>query len=282
MIILLDSNIILSDPSILAKTKPDVKLGITKQILFELRAYNTSIFDIAESAINNGSIKLHEHPFNSEYITAPNGALYKGNPTDFNLVIFASELNKKSENVSIATQDSGLAQLAKIFDIKILNLNDLNTLFYAVDVKIDQQMKEKAKEWSSFQLIKILISTIIPLIIGILIGVYWKKLGFIISYFPVWGTIIGIISLGILAFACRSRFRLSYGVFEFAFGIIFAVRVFWPTFDYQNIHHGEVLQIMAGIYIMVRGLDNIDTGIKGNKYEYIWNKLPFHRNNKLK
>lgn len=44
---------------------------------------------------------------------------------------------------------------------------------------------------------------------------------------------------------------------------ILGARVFWPKFDYTTLGAADYLQILAGIYVMVRGLDNIQKGSKG-------------------
>ena len=51
------------------------------------------------------------------------------------------------------------------------------------------------------------------------------------------------------------------------------VRVFYPSFNYGNLQIVDFLQIVGGLYIMVRGLDNIGVGSKGTKIERFWEKL---------
>jgi hypothetical protein len=46
---------------------------------------------------------------------------------------------------------------------------------------------------------------------------------------------------------------------------------------FVNLKELDYLQIFSGIYIIVRGLDNIDTGIKGKPFEPIWNRMILKR-----
>jgi len=66
---------------------------------------------------------------------------------------------------------------------------------------------------------------------------------------------------------------LSYGVTEFVFGFIMTLRVFFPDFDYKRLQIMSFLQIIAGIYVMVRGMDNFGKGIQDTRFEYFWNKF---------
>jgi hypothetical protein len=79
----------------------------------------------------------------------------------------------------------------------------------------------------------------------------------------IWGTLGALLLAGVAAYIFRARARLIYGVFEFTFGFMLGARVFWPKFDYMTLGATDYLQILAGIYVMVRGLDNIQKGSKG-------------------
>ncbi|GKQ75932.1 hypothetical protein KAM447_24400 [Aeromonas caviae] len=54
----------------------------------------------------------------------------------------------------------------------------------------------------------------------------------------------------------RERFRLSYGIFEFIVGVIMTYYIFFPNFDYSKLGPVEAIQILGGLYVMVRGLNN--------------------------
>ena len=89
----------------------------------------------------------------------------------------------------------------------------------------------------------------------------------------IWGTFAALFLVGIGAYIFRARARLTYGVFEFTFGFLLGARVFWPKFDYSALAATDYLQILAGIYVMVRGLDNIQKGSKGTIAEAFIDRL---------
>lgn len=95
----------------------------------------------------------------------------------------------------------------------------------------------------------------------------------ILSTVSVWGTIAALLALGVGLFWYRQRYRLSYGVFEFMAGAMMSIYVFFPRFDYATLGVAQGLQVLAGLYVMVRGLDNVNTGLQGTKLEAKWNQV---------
>ena len=72
----------------------------------------------------------------------------------------------------------------------------------------------------------------------------------------------------------RSRYRLYYGIVEFFAGFFTALNVFRPTnFDYSKLEIFALFQILGGLYIMVRGLDNVAQGVRGTDTEPTWKKI---------
>ena len=73
--------------------------------------------------------------------------------------------------------------------------------------------------------------------------------------------IIGIFSLflGCLIYFIRYKFRFYYGLVEVLFGVIVTTKT-------SQISDGAaLLQVLAGIYVIVRGLDNMERGAIENK-----------------
>ena len=52
-----------------------------------------------------------------------------------------------------------------------------------------------------------------------------------------------------------------------------ATRIFSPSFNYAQIDVNAGLQILGGLYIMVRGMDNIGNALKGTRFYPLWTKL---------
>ena len=132
---------------------------------------------------------------------------------------------------------------------------------------------EKAKNYKKKQLQSLFVSFAVGIVGSLLANLTWQYFDFILGTIRVWGTIILIILTSLFLYWFRGRHRLSYGVTEFVFGFIMASRFFYPDFDYEKLHIISFLQILAGIYVMVRGMDNFGKGIKDTRFEYHWNKF---------
>jgi hypothetical protein len=92
--------------------------------------------------------------------------------------------------------------------------------------------------------------------------------------------IVVTIFLGIVFYVMRCRWQLAYGVFELfaSLGIIFVT--FYPQTNYLLIQESSweswLLQkgigALAGIYVMVRGFDNIEKGMP-TRWHGRWRRL---------
>jgi hypothetical protein len=114
------------------------------------------------------------------------------------------------------------------------------------------------------------------LVAGILIGAFlmliailiYFNLGSITETINIWGTILLILLCGIILFIFREKQRFSYGVFEFLVGAFSIILLFLSDdFDYQKIKFNLdfSIKLLAGMYIMVRGQDNIVRSLKDTK-----------------
>ncbi len=83
----------------------------------------------------------------------------------------------------------------------------------------------------------------------------------------------GICSAGFLLFLWRERLRLSYGILEVVVGAITSYAVFPTRFSDGAPDSVIYLQLLAGLYIIVRGLDNIGKGLVGTVAERGWRRI---------
>jgi len=95
-----------------------------------------------------------------------------------------------------------------------------------------------------------------------------------IEHYFILGLLLGcivILLLGVALFWVRGRFPIVYGSTEVFVGIIAAINAFTRV-DFSTVPDaGVVIQILGGIYIIVRGLDNMGKGVKGTALEPRWN-----------
>jgi hypothetical protein len=120
---------------------------------------------------------------------------------------------------------------------------------------------------------KLLFGILLSMGVLILINKSYLNISYLISLMSVWGTVIALPFIGILLFWYRQKFRFSYGVSEFFAGVLMTYYIFFPDFSYTELTTGEGIQLLGGLYVMVRGLDNISTGLVGTSMEPFWKKL---------
>lgn len=103
----------------------------------------------------------------------------------------------------------------------------------------------------------------------VLLSVVWYYRRFVGETFPVWGLALGAMFIGTFLFWFRSRLRLPYGIVETFVGVFAAAQLANPS-AYNS---AFFFQLSAGLYIIVRGLDNVEKGIEGTKIEPMWKRF---------
>jgi hypothetical protein len=132
---------------------------------------------------------------------------------------------------------------------------------------------------------KLLLLMVVAIPVGlILISIWYYALwaGLKESYFQIEGlipstifsigfTVIAVLSLGYLLFLFRMAARFFYGLTEAVFGVIVAIsRIPNPITDPSSWESGTYLAMLtAGVYLLVRGFDNMHAGLKPESYDRI-------------
>ena len=88
----------------------------------------------------------------------------------------------------------------------------------------------------------------------------------------VWAVTAAALFIAVTLYLIRQHLRLPYGIAEFVFGLVTILRSFQPYSNYAGVGAGQWLQVIGGLYIMVRGLDNIGIGIQTTTYARLWNR----------
>jgi hypothetical protein len=85
----------------------------------------------------------------------------------------------------------------------------------------------------------------------------------------VWTTALFVILLGLLLYLFRSRGRFAFGIVECGFGIYMAYCGSWLNKD------GEIpwFTLLGGLFVIVRGMDNVGKSLKDPKWEYVWERV---------
>lgn len=111
-------------------------------------------------------------------------------------------------------------------------------------------------------------SFLIGLLTAIPLVKYFNNIkSFLIANVPSWLVVIIILAFGFLFFWWQENKRLSYGVFEFVVGFTVAILPIFVSKSnaFNLVDLDQNFKILGGLYIMVRGQDNIVKALKGTK-----------------
>lgn len=262
--ILIDTNILIEHPRVTTIKSSKIQLGITDivyQRFFE-RSINRKLqvdkylgtYNYLDYAINNNLIKRLETKGKLNNINL-NGYPQLTN-APISLLRQYEILIDEGHNVKIATDNITLLSCCESNKIPTLNLTELKDFFK--DIKFDTNAIAKLKNQIQKELQKIKFEVFFAIVIALLslllinyFGIVKSKIGDIILI-PL------IITLGFILFLFREKYRLSYGIVELILGctsIIIGVLSFVPV---ENKNFIELnVKIFGGLYIMVRGQENI-------------------------
>jgi rRNA-processing protein FCF1 len=90
---------------------------------------------------------------------------------------------------------------------------------------------------------------------------------------PAWIAPFVILLVGLLFFWWREHGRLSYGLFEAMAGLLIASQSIVTLPAPYELSTAKSIQLLGGLYVMVRGLDNIDRGIDDTRLGVWWKRL---------
>lgn len=267
---ILDTNVILQSPEILAK-RFHGNLLIPEAVLQELDRGGSNRWASRISALIKGS------PAHLTIAPSPNSVQNELQTTDklvqrlsgadIDIARIAISYAEKGIKVSVVTRDRWLRKFLdnrNIASFTPIEFQDIASS--APDSKIEDVATEISSEQNRYVRNSIILAAII-FGTAFFAFKYRQELSGTLS---IWGTALATLIIGTLFYAYRQRGRLSYGVFEFLFGWAAALQVFWPNFDYGSLEIEKIIQIVAGLYVMVRGLDNIGKGVEKTKFEAHW------------
>lgn len=273
---LFDTNAVLQAPEVLAAARQR-KLLIPKSLLAKLATLNRErsrkvVGALINDAIAAGAEVIETPPQIQCEPLAADLAAYRLTPAAMEVARTAIGLAESGQAVCVVTVDKALA--AFLAARRIRSLSPATFLEEGKSEAADATLLTSAKSYAAGRNRYLAINATVGVLGATLASAVYFNAAYLLSTISVWGTAIALPLLGVLLFWYRQRFRLSYGVFEFLVGIMMAYFVFLPTFDFKTLGVVQGLQILGGLYVMVRGLDNIGQGIEeGTRLETLWNRI---------
>jgi rRNA-processing protein FCF1 len=279
-LIVIDTNILVLDPWVLTSYSQIVRLVIPSEVAREISALEKhgrvshELLETMIRSIDSGfsldPALIHVKP---EAISCQNPRL---SLVDISLIGYARALQATKRKTRIATEDRDLEQEANRQGIETVRLSALQRLLSST---AGFELSELRQHETIGQLQRRTLIT--GAVIGFLASslfitgtIYAKPIAMVLG--P-WWLLILLPLAGVSFYSLRSHKPLSYGVAEIAVGLFTSGRLLIPGSPVSTYGPVQFLQIVGGIYIVVRGLDNISKGLKGRKAETIW-KFLFGKN----
>ncbi|MDP1841568.1 MAG: hypothetical protein Q8N31_03040 [Reyranella sp.] len=90
---------------------------------------------------------------------------------------------------------------------------------------------------------------------------------------PDWIVPIALLLAGLLFFWWRERDHLSYGLFEVMIGLLISSQSIATLPAPYELSTAKSIQLVGGLYVMVRGFDNVDRSIEDTRLGGWWKRL---------
>lgn len=275
----LDTNVLIRDSTIIERWSPNFRIIIPAvifseldRVLHRLQGQTGKFWETLELAKKSGFVKVVENQIDTEnkqeqYFDK------RLSPVDIQIFELCKTLSKKDKNVILVTDDRPLKATAELAKIKTLNFYQFQNHISDFKTTTINQLKknETIKHYQTKRFIYGFTSGIILSFAIILVIKYFEQ---IYNTLNIWSSIISVLLAGIVFFIFRLKARMFYGLLEFGFGALICIRALSiSAFHFNSLDIVDMIQIIAGIYVMVRGLTNIDEGIKGTIIEPFWIKV---------
>lgn len=273
---LIDTSAILQSPEILARARSH-KLLIPRVVLSELfapgkHAFRPQFGPLVTEALTAGVEIIESPTLLKEELIASDRNAQRLSSADIDIVRTAIDITERNgtNSVSVVTLDNGLRQT--LTSRGIASLSPAEFLSRLAGTKPDIKTLNSATSVSRSQRLYMLYSAIVGALVSAAGSFTYNNLSYLTNTVSVWGTVLSLTLVGIGLFWYRQHFRLSYGIFEFIIGVTMASYPFFPDFNYSALNVVQSIQILGGLYVMVRGLDNVGKGLEGTRLQGLWDR----------
>lgn len=282
---LLDTNILIKRPGLLARNDATKRLLIPIAAIEQLsnRGHGTVSGPLERvlSAASKSGVELIDYPKIDDRVTP--ALLEQLRSREFRLDKFDSAIletlldlqSDATRKVSLVTEDRPLRMAAHQLGLGALSLDELQKILDEVEedtvspvnfeVKKQVENYEKSERWSIGSTLTI--SAFGTLIVYLGYSDY-QQIFAALSTTPEFFIAVVAILFGMILYWVRQRYRAAYGIVETVIGAWITSKAV-PLSSVSDII-GSGLQVVGGLYVVVRGLDNFSVGIDKRSYEPSW------------
>lgn len=276
---ILDTNAILQRPELLGRSLPAGSLVVPAAVMRELggrirRAGSPGkLLELLADAVRSGVLTLENVDFVDPTTTLD---IDPRAFTDATLIAHARRLKSAGDEPVIVTSDRQVILEGMKAGFEVLTPTDvLNQLDRrmpppaAPAAPLQEKANEAALEGRRTPRLLVLIG----IVIGLLAVMILEHLAYLLETIPVWGTFGTLIGLAVGLYWIRGRWRLLYGVAEFVVGLASSWIGARTQIVTTPVSPVVLVQILGGIYVMVRGLDNMGKGVLATRYSESWERI---------
>ena len=269
---LIDTSVLITNPQVLAKAGPSGIFLIPAAVLRELRGGSSrttggqQLLKLVEEATSRGGVQILDETIEGHF-REPRTA-----SADIAITIHMARAKEHGDDLILATEDRDLVRAAAELGIPVVDTAGLVTRLAAAPIT-NQPLLDQAQALVRVQRRSLVRGVALGVAASVLANIVAGYITVILSTINVWGTLILLTTLALCLYWFRGWNRLMYGSAEFFVGFSASVRVFWPRFVYTELNATDILQVVAGLYVMVRGLDNVDKALTGTRWEAAWRRV---------
>lgn len=270
MHLILDTEILIQHPHLLSAGDKNLKFILPQAVLEELREarFGRNFVDLIEAATQSGQLEIVPRPVPQKLTHS----MSRMNPGDESVIQTALHYLKTKKNPILVTEDNRLKSVAQKYGIATANGEqalqrlqsspDEQTSLLANVRKAADAIAQKTRRY-------FLQGLVIGVATSSIVILTWQFREDIVRIIPRFGMLPIALVVGIALFIFRSRQRLGYGIVEIAIGLF--ATYYSQKGDLTN--PDSIVRVLAGLYIVVRGLDSVGKGIQGTKYETAWRRF---------
>lgn len=268
--VLLDTSVLLGHPEVLARAPRDIVLAVPSPVLIELAQRAKSVgparivLGMVQQALQSGV--LVEEPLRVP-VRSPLRGL-----SNVDMAILRAAYAHRSTGTAFASNDRALLEAAKAFATPAFTSREF--LVWLAQRPADE-VAVANQALVHFQVAVIvlgLLAAALGLTSAYFVARFGSELAVLLLASAGWAGFLFALPLGVLLFILRARKRFTYGAVETVFGMA-STMLGAAQFQAPDPNMGAAgLAIAGGLYVIVRGLDNIDKAER-NPLAAVFSKL---------
>mgnify|MGYP000535353978 CR=1 FL=1 len=270
MHLILDTEILIQHPHLLSLGGKKVKFILPQVVVEELREvrFGKDFVELIEAAAQTKRLEILPRPVPQKLTHT----VSRMNPGDESVIQTALHYLKTKKDAILVTEDNKLKSVAEKYGILTADgahmLKRLESSA-AEGVSLTATVRRAADAIARQTRRYFLQGLVIGVVTSSIVILTWQFREEIVRLIPRYGMLPIALVVGVALFIFRSRQRLGYGLVEVAIGIF--ATYYSQKADLSN--PDSIVRVLAGLYIVVRGLDSIGKGIEGTRYEGAWRRF---------